>query len=173
MLQLNVVHLDTRNILISSNLYIIHDKFEKEYNGQMCWILLQETDWLTGYFYITSLCYCLQEFNNCCRGLPFVIEYNNIEVLSTNSWYKHLGTSLNWKLFTNQMQVICVVIRKEVMLNQLEDLLALNICAQKSFQCLRLRYSGSKILDNIIAISTKWSINEMDVKVATLKAAFL
>ena len=36
MLQLNVVHLDTRNILISSNLYIIHDKFEKEYNGQMC-----------------------------------------------------------------------------------------------------------------------------------------
>ena len=29
MLQLNVVHLDTRNMLNFNNLYIIHDNFEK------------------------------------------------------------------------------------------------------------------------------------------------
>ena len=40
------------------------------------------------------------------------------------------------------MQVICVIIRKEVILNRLEDFLAINICAQETFQCLRLYYSG-------------------------------
>ena len=34
------------------------------------------------------------------------------------------------KLSTNQKQVVCVDNRKEVILNRLEDLLALNICAQ-------------------------------------------
>ena len=44
------------------------------------------------------------------------------------------------------MQVICVAIRVEVMLNPLEDILVLNICAQETFQCLRLAipyYCGS------------------------------
>ena len=36
MLQLKVVHLDTRNILIFNNLYIIHDNFEEKYSGKMC-----------------------------------------------------------------------------------------------------------------------------------------
>ena len=31
MLQLNVVHLDTRKTLIFNNLYIIHDNFEKKW----------------------------------------------------------------------------------------------------------------------------------------------
>ena len=34
MLQLNVVHLNTRNILFI-NLYITHDNFEKKYSGKM------------------------------------------------------------------------------------------------------------------------------------------
>ena len=56
MLQLNVFHLNIRNILIFNNLYIIHDNFEKKYSGKMCWILLQETDLLTDCFLITRLC---------------------------------------------------------------------------------------------------------------------
>ena len=43
------------------------------------------------------------------------------------------------------MQVICVAIRVEVMLNRLEDILVLNIYAQETFQCLRsaiLYYCG-------------------------------
>ena len=36
MFQLNVVHLDTRKILIFDNLYIVHDNFKKKYAGKMC-----------------------------------------------------------------------------------------------------------------------------------------
>ena len=36
----------------------MHDNFEKKYSGKMYWILLQETDRLTGCFRITRLCYC-------------------------------------------------------------------------------------------------------------------
>ena len=43
MLQLNVVHLNIRNISMFNNLYIIHDNFEKKYSGKMCSVLLQET----------------------------------------------------------------------------------------------------------------------------------
>ena len=133
-------------------MYIIHDHFEKKYSGKMCWILLQETDWLTGYFCITRLYYC-HKFEDVYKTLTTVVEAyflssnraSNItklkaKVLSRNSWYKHLGTSIkcSGKLFTNQMQVICVAIRVEVMLNPSEDILVLNICAQETFQCLRL-----------------------------------
>ena len=103
-------------------------------------------DWLTGYFRITRLCYC-QRFKDVCKTLTNVVEayflsWNratniitlNARVLSLNFWYKHTGTWLicSWKLFTNQKQIICVVVRKQVILNRLEDLLALNPCAQNS-----------------------------------------
>ena len=132
MVQLNVVHLDTRNILTFNNLYIIHNNFEKKYTGKMCWILLQETDSLTGYFRITRLCHC-QKFEGVYKTLTNVAEAyflplngaSNIatlkaKVLPPNSWYRHVGTWLicSWKLLTNQKQVICVIIRKEVLLNQ-------------------------------------------------------
>ena len=45
------------------------------------------------------------------------------------------------KIFTNQKQVICVVIRAEVILNRLEDPSALNICAQK-FSMSEIKYSA-------------------------------
>ena len=125
MLQLNVVHLNTRNILTFNNLYIIHDHFEKKYSGKMCWILLQETDWLTDYFRITRRCY-FQRFEDVYKTSTnfaeayFLSSYraSNIttlkaKVLSPYSWSKHLGTSYShaglicsWILFTNQRKVI-------------------------------------------------------------------
>ena len=47
------------------------------------------------------------------------------------------------KLFTNQKQVICVVMRKEVILNRLEELLALNICT-KNFLASEILMEGFK-----------------------------
>ena len=52
------------------------------------------------------------------------------KVFSLNSWYTRIPSLWSWKLFTNQKQVICFVIRKESILNPLEDLLTLNICIQ-------------------------------------------
>ena len=73
MLQLNVVHLNTRNILMFNNLYIIHDNFEKKYSGKMCSVLLQETGWLTAYFRITRLCSC-QRFEDVYKNSTNVAE---------------------------------------------------------------------------------------------------
>ena len=97
MSQLNVVHLDARKILIFNNLYIIHDNIEKIYSGKMCWISLQETDWLTGYFRITRLCYC-QRFQHVEAAEAYFLSSNrasNIttlkaKVLSPDTWYKHV-----------------------------------------------------------------------------------
>ena len=51
------------------------------------------------------------------------------KVLSPNSRYKHVAYVLeNYSQIRNKLN-ICVVIRKEVILNRLEDLVALNICA--------------------------------------------
>ena len=47
------------------------------------------------------------------------------------------------KLFTNQKQIICVVMRKEVILNRLEELLALNICT-KNFSASEILMEGFK-----------------------------
>ena len=44
----------------------------------------------------------------------------------------------------SEASVICVVIRKEVILNRLEDLLALNICAQ-NFSMSEIIVEGFKI----------------------------
>ena len=97
MSQLNEVHLDARKILIFNNLYIIHDNIEKIYSGKMCWISLQETDWLTGYFRITRLCYC-QRFQHVEATEAYFLSSNrasNIttlkaKVLSPDTWYKHV-----------------------------------------------------------------------------------
>ena len=80
------------------------------------------------------------------------------------------------------MQVICVVIKKEVMLNRLEDLLAFNICVQKTFQYLRLYNSGrfqdwakqSKVDPSQFHCNRYQMINQRTgcQKLASLKAAF-
>ena len=129
----------------------MHDNFEKKYSGKMCWILHQQNKWLTGYFRISRLCYC-QRFETVYKTSTNIAEAYyfssnrashittlKVKVLSPNSWYKHVSIWLTccWKLFTGQKQVICVVIRKQVTLNQLKDLLALNIYVQ-NFQCPRL-----------------------------------
>ena len=74
MSDLNYIAVDTRNILIFNSLYIIHDNFDKKYSGKMCWILLQETKWLTGSFRVTRLCCCQRSedvYKQMLQRLPF------------------------------------------------------------------------------------------------------
>ena len=72
------------------------------------------------------------------------------KVLHPNSSYKHVASLCYWKLFSNQKQFInqtrfiCVVTRNEVIMNPLEDLLALNICAQ-NFSVSEIIMEGFKI----------------------------
>ena len=80
----------------------------------------------------------------------------------------------------SEVSFICVLIRKKVILNRLEDLFALNICAQ-NFSVLEIivkvsrlsKAEQSKILGNIIVIGKQLSsqITEYQ-KTATLKTAF-
>ena len=145
------------------NLYIIHDYFKKN-DSKMFRILLWETDWLTSYFRMTRLCYP-HSFENVYKTLINIAETcflpakraSNIitltaKVLSPNFWYKKVPTKFSsWKLFTSQKQVISVAIRK-VILNWLEDLLALNICAQ-GFSMAEIIMESFKTEQN----RTKWN----------------
>ena len=107
-MQLKVVYLGTRNILIFNSLYIMHDNFNKKYSGKMCWILLQETEWLTNCFRITRLCYC-HRFKSVYKTLTNVAEdyflslnrASNITTLKSTV-YKFLTQTrryLAWKLY--------------------------------------------------------------------------
>ena len=68
----------------------------------MYWILLQQTDWLTGYFHTNRVCYSkrFEEVHNTlitieqAHVLPSNIIILKAKVLSPNSWYKHVACVL-------------------------------------------------------------------------------
>ena len=57
MLQLNVVHQDTRKILIFNNLYIIQDSFEKKRWQDMLNFTTTRDQLIDWHFRMTRLCY--------------------------------------------------------------------------------------------------------------------
>ena len=73
------------------------------------------------------------------NGAPNIITLK-AKGLSQNSWY----SLCSWKLFTNQKQAICVVIRKEVVPNRLEDLLALSNIYAQNFSVSEIIMEGFK-----------------------------
>ena len=158
MLQLNVVHLDTKNILIFNNLYIIHDNFRKKWWQDMLNLYLLTTrDWLIGCFRMARLCYS-RRFEKTLINVaePYFLPLNralNIitmkaKVLSPNPWCKCVALC-SWKSeYYSQIRSNLSVLLSEKklywILNRLEDLLALNICAQ-NFSVSEIKMEGFKI----------------------------
>ena len=122
-------------------IYTSYNNFEKN-GGKICWILLQETDWLIGYFRRTRLSYS-QRIEDVSKTLICVTEAYFLPSFNKALNTKTLKTKmLPLKLFTNQKEVICVAIRREAILNLLEDSLILSICAQ-GFSLSEITYSAT------------------------------
>ena len=100
-LQLNVVHLNTRNISNSNSLYIIHDSFKKKWWQDM--LNFTTRDRLIGYFRMARICYS-KRFEDVYKTLINIAEAYflplnkasniitlKVKVLSPNSWHQHVA----------------------------------------------------------------------------------